>query len=103
MTEQSTARSSSRSLHAAGVARPAEPPRLAAACLLAACFVVLAAHHRFDTEGLDARCAAGAPADSAVAARTFDLRIEQRRLAGSVNTLRVVQGERVELRWTSDE
>ena len=103
MTGQSTARSGSRSLHAAGVARLADPPRFAVACLLAGCFLVLAAHQRFDVEALDGRCAAGAPAASAVAAQTFDLRIEQRRLAGSPSTLRVVQGERIELRWTSDE
>jgi hypothetical protein len=78
-----------------------DPPRFAVVCLLAGCFALLALHHRFDGEGRDARCATGAPA--AAAARTFDLRIEQRRLAGGASTLRVVQGERIELRWTSDE
>ncbi|TMH01136.1 MAG: hypothetical protein E6H67_17810 [Betaproteobacteria bacterium] len=103
LTAQSTAPSDPRMLEAAGGACPADPTRFAVVCLLAGCFALLALHHRFDGEARDARCAAGAPADSPVAARTFDLRIEQRRLAGGASTLRVVQGDRIELRWTSDE
>jgi hypothetical protein len=103
LTAPSTPRSDPQALEAAGGARPADPRRFAIACLLAGCLTLLALHHRFDGEARDARCTAGAPVDSPVAARTFDLRIEQRRLAGGASTLRVVQGERIELRWTSDE
>ena len=35
--------------------------------------------------------------------RSYDLRIEKRTLAGGAKSLRAVQGERVALRWTSDE
>jgi len=35
--------------------------------------------------------------------RTFDVRIERRRVAQAQRVLRATQGERVELRWTADE
>jgi hypothetical protein len=65
--------------------------------------VLLAVPDRIGAETHEARCAAGAPADAAIVTRSFDLRIQQRRLAGGADALRVVQGERIELRWTSDE
>ena len=36
-------------------------------------------------------------------ARSFELRIEQRRVPQAQRTLRATEGERVELRWTADE
>ena len=36
-------------------------------------------------------------------ARSFELRIERRRLPQAQRTLRATEGERVELRWTTDE
>jgi hypothetical protein len=65
--------------------------------------VLLSVADRSGADAREAHCAAGAAADMAIATRSFDLRIQQRRLAGSPDTLRVIQGERVELRWTSDE
>ncbi len=97
-----TAQADPRLAEPAGAARAAEPLRLAVAYLLAGC-ALLAAQHSIDLQARGVRSAAVTRADSAVPARTFDLRIEQRRLAGSADTLRVVQGERIELRWTSDE
>ena len=41
----------------------------------------------------------GAPAS----ARSFELRIEQRRVPQAQRVLRATEGERVELRWTADE
>jgi len=38
-----------------------------------------------------------------VAARKFEIRIEHRRVPQAQRTLRATEGERVELRWTSDE
>jgi FtsP/CotA-like multicopper oxidase with cupredoxin domain len=35
--------------------------------------------------------------------RSFELRIERRRVPQAQRTLRATEGERVELRWTSDE
>jgi hypothetical protein len=35
--------------------------------------------------------------------RTFELRIEQRRVPPAQRVLRVTEGERVELRWSADE
>jgi FtsP/CotA-like multicopper oxidase with cupredoxin domain len=37
------------------------------------------------------------------AARSFELRIEQRRVPPAQRTLRVTEGDRVELRWRTDE
>ena len=65
--------------------------------------MLLSAADRSGAEALEAQGAAGAAADVAIATRSFDLRIQQRRLAGGPDTLRVIQGERIELRWTSDE
>ncbi len=65
--------------------------------------MLLSAADRSGAEAREAQCAAGAAADVAIATRSFDLRIQQRRLAGGPDTLRVIQGERIELRWTSDE
>ena len=39
---------------------------------------------------------------AAVEPRRFDLRIENGRVAGNVRTVRVQQGEAVELRWSAD-
>lgn len=47
--------------------------------------------------------ARGARAQSqATAEQVFDLRIEGGEVAGDLRTLRVTQGERVDLRWTAD-
>jgi hypothetical protein len=48
--------------------------------------------------------AAAAAGEAAQApARSFELRIERRRVAQAQRVLRATEGERVELRWTSDE
>ena len=56
----------------------------------------------FQVAGAAEQAAAGAQSEPPPA-RVFELRVEKRRLSGGVRTLRVFKGERIELRWTSDE
>ncbi len=54
--------------------------------------------------GLSSRVATAADGQGAQApARSFEVRIERRRVPQAQRVLRATEGERVELRWTADE